>query len=120
MGKTISDNQIKRLVEKGSTVKLKGFKSNDDKVDGMIVLDNDKQLSFNRTDSTATKSTKPTGNDMPPCPKCKQGTLIKGKAAYGCSLWKTGCDFKYSFADIKAKAAGRPLTKALVLKIISG
>ena len=57
---------------------------------------------------------------MPLCPKCKKGTLIKGKSAYGCSLWKTGCDLRYSFTDIKAKAAGQKLTKALVLKIIAG
>jgi len=35
------------------------------------------------------------------CPKCKQGQLIKGKLAYGCSAYKTGCDFvlPFSFHD---------------------
>ncbi|MEO7977711.1 DNA topoisomerase 3 [Flavobacterium sp.] len=27
------------------------------------------------------------------CPKCKKGTLIKGKSAYGCSEYKAGCEF---------------------------
>lgn len=31
------------------------------------------------------------------CPLCKKGTLIKGKAAYGCSEWKSGCTFRAPF-----------------------
>ena len=53
------------------------------------------------------------------CPKCKKGTIIKGKTAYGCSAYKTGCDFRYSYDDIRAKANGQPLTKALVFKILN-
>jgi len=122
MGKKISGNQIKRLVDKGSTVKLKGFKTESGKVDGMIIISETKQPVFKSVDSTDTKATvaKPKSTDMPTCPKCKKGTLIKGKSAYGCSLWKTTCDFTYSFADIKKKAAGQKLTRDLVLKIIGG
>jgi len=29
-----------------------------------------------------------------PCPVCGQGTIIKGKTAYGCSRWKEGCTFR--------------------------
>ncbi len=29
-----------------------------------------------------------------PCPKCGQGTIIKGKVAYGCSRWREGCDYR--------------------------
>jgi len=28
------------------------------------------------------------------CPKCGKGTLLKGNAAYGCSEWKNGCDYR--------------------------
>lgn len=34
-----------------------------------------------------------------PCPKCGKGTVIKGKAAYGCSNWKNGCDFRMPFEE---------------------
>ncbi len=121
MGKKISDNQVKRLVDKGSTVKLKGFKTESGKVDGMIIINDAKQIKFKAIDSTGAKAIvkKTNSTDMPICPKCKKGNLIKGKRAYGCSLWKTNCDFNYRFADIKKKAAGRKLTKALVLEIIS-
>ena len=33
-----------------------------------------------------------------PCPECGQGTIIKGKSAYGCSRWKEGCSFRKPFA----------------------
>jgi len=29
-----------------------------------------------------------------PCPKCGNGQVLDGKKAYGCSEWKSGCDFK--------------------------
>lgn len=48
------------------------------------------------TAKTGTKSTRKTKTikvgDV--CPKCKQGHIIKGKTAYGCSRWKEGCDFR--------------------------
>lgn len=31
------------------------------------------------------------------CPKCGNGVLLKGKAAMGCSNFKTGCDFKIPY-----------------------
>ena len=34
-----------------------------------------------------------------PCPVCGQGTIIKGKTAYGCSRWKEGCTFRRSFTQ---------------------
>ncbi len=31
------------------------------------------------------------------CPKCKNGTIIKGNSAYGCSDFKLSCNFKINF-----------------------
>ncbi len=31
------------------------------------------------------------------CPKCKNGKILKGKTAYGCSEYKNGCNFKVLF-----------------------
>ncbi|MBR5652869.1 MAG: DNA topoisomerase 3 [Prevotella sp.] len=31
------------------------------------------------------------------CPLCGQGTIIKGKTAYGCSRWKEGCTYREYF-----------------------
>ncbi len=35
------------------------------------------------------------------CPQCGQGTVIKGKTAYGCSNWKNGCTYRLPFATQK-------------------
>ena len=32
-----------------------------------------------------------------PCPVCKEGHIIKGNTAYGCSNWKKGCSFRLDF-----------------------
>ena len=34
-----------------------------------------------------------------PCPICGTGTIIKGKTAYGCSNWKSGCTFRLPFPN---------------------
>ena len=34
-----------------------------------------------------------------PCPVCGQGTIIKGKTAYGCSRWKEGCTFRHPLEE---------------------
>jgi len=31
------------------------------------------------------------------CPKCGKGLVVKGKTAYGCSEWKSGCSFRLPF-----------------------
>jgi DNA topoisomerase-3 len=68
-------------------------------------------------------SKKPTSNEVPDkitCPKCHKGTILKGNTAYGCSDYKNGCDFRFSFDDIRKKAAGKPLTATLVYAILNG
>ena len=63
-------------------------------------------------------------NDQNPvkitCPKCSTGTILKGKTAYGCSDYKNGCDFVFSFNDIRKKAVGKVLSKELVYQILNG
>lgn len=31
------------------------------------------------------------------CPQCGKGTLLKGKTAYGCSEWESGCTYRIGF-----------------------
>tara|TARA_B100000809_G_scaffold266574_1_gene329994 strand:- start:850 stop:3129 length:2280 start_codon:yes stop_codon:yes gene_type:complete len=113
LDKKISEKQLIRLVNKGSTVNLKGFKRAGSKVDGMVVFDEQFTLTLKGNEA------KSNANDAMICPKCKKANIIKGKTAYGCSAYKTGCDFKFLFEDIRTKAAGQKLTKDLVYKIIS-
>ena len=39
----------------------------------------------------------PTITEGAPCPKCGKGVIIKGRIAYGCSLWREGCDWRQLF-----------------------
>jgi DNA topoisomerase-3 len=32
-----------------------------------------------------------------PCPLCGRGHIVKGKTAYGCSEWKSGCTWRKPF-----------------------
>ena len=36
-----------------------------------------------------------------PCPVCGKGHIIKGKTAYGCSEWKSGCTYRLPFSTEK-------------------
>ena len=37
------------------------------------------------------------------CPVCKKGSILKGKTAYGCSEYKSGCDFRLPFDTVITK-----------------
>ena len=110
MEKKISSNQFKRLLEKGSTVLLKGFKIDKEKVSGSLV--------FNENFELTLETPKKIQSDKMHCPKCKKGTVVKGNAAYGCSEHKAGCDFRYGFAVLRQKAGEHRLTKELVEKLL--
>ena len=118
--KKISELQLARLMKQGSTVQLKGFKENGVKVDGKLRFTKTFELILEPKTATAKKkntTSKSTGDTIP-CPKCGKGKVVKGKTAYGCSDWKAGCDFRYSFDEIRQEAAGKKMTKELVVEIL--
>ena len=113
LGKKISDNQFKRLLSKGETVALKGFKSETGKMNGCVTFNHNFELLIKLEEvKTHTKS----GALI--CPKCKKGEVIKGSSSYGCSEYKTGCDFRYTFDAIRANAVGKKMSKVLVEQLL--
>ena len=111
--KKISENQFTRLIQKGCTLNLKGFSYDGaEDVEGLIRFDEHYKLILE-------PKKKPETN-IPNCPKCKDGKIVKGKTAYGCSNHLKGCDFRFTFDEVKAKASNNPLTNALVLSILNG
>ncbi len=133
--KKISELQLVRLIEYGSTIQLKGFEENGRKVNGNLLFNDQfdlylkpkmtrKEVPFKKVDRWKAKQAKATAKTAVPdkiiCPKCEKGTVVKGSTAYGCSDWKAGCKFRYSFEDIRAKANGKGLTKELVYRILMG
>jgi DNA topoisomerase-3 len=118
--KKVSENQLIRLLDKGCTTNLKGFKTDTGLVEGLIRFDTDFNLKLEV--KSTTQPLAQSRNQEPEkirCPKCKNGYVLKGKTGYGCSEYKAGCNFVFTFDHIKKIANGKPLTKELVLKIIS-
>lgn len=113
--KKISEKQYIRLLQKGSTVNLKGFKTEVGEIEGLIRFDDQFKLILEPK-----KAIKKENSDVLTCPKCKKGTVIKGKTAYGCSRYKEGCMFRFSFDDVRQKAAGKKMSKELVYSILNG
>ncbi|MGL5690998.1 MAG: DNA topoisomerase 3 [Bacteroidales bacterium] len=72
------------------------------------VVDNERNSHLRQQVNTQTKT------EPIVCPKCKQGTILKGKTAFGCSNWKNGCELRLPFAQY-----GENLTREEMLKILS-
>jgi DNA topoisomerase-3 len=116
-GKNISENQYLRLLQKGATVNMKGFKTSGGDKEGLIRFNDNFQLVLEEkkiANASAPKKTPP----VITCPLCKKGTIIRGKTAYGCNAYKEGCDFRYSFDTLREKANKKPLTVDLVTSLL--
>ncbi len=111
--KKISEKQFIRLLQKGSTVNLKGFKTENGSVEGLLRFDDEFQLKLEPK-----KTSVKTQSEENICPKCKKGSVLKGKTAYGCSNYATGCDFKVTFETVKQEIKGGNVTKELVYSIL--
>ncbi len=111
--KKISEKQFIRLLQKGSTVNLKGFKTDNGSVEGLLRFDDEFQLKLEPK-----KTPVKTNSEESICPKCKKGTVLKGKTAYGCSNYATGCDFKVTFEAVKQEIKGQNVTKELVYSVL--
>lgn len=73
-----------------------------------------KTLSDKKASSTKPAAIKAPDSAPPPaCPVCKTGTIIKGKTAYGCSGYRTGCTFRISFV-----IEGKTLTEKQIFSLI--
>jgi DNA topoisomerase-3 len=102
-----------RLLQKGSTVNLKDFKSESGLIEGLLRFDTDFKLKL-EPKKIANTSIK---NDLS-CPKCLKGKILKGNMAYGCSDYKLGCNFKVPFDIVRSKLKDQKPTKELVYQIL--
>ena len=116
-GKKISESQYLRLVQKGSTLNIKGFKIDSETLEGLIRFEENYKLKL-EPKKTIPKTKSDTTSDVLTCPKCKKGTILKGKTAYGCGNYKLGCDFKVTFDDVRAKLQDQKPSKELVYAIL--
>ncbi|CAM1343746.1 DNA topoisomerase 3 [Tenacibaculum amylolyticum] len=120
LDKKISESQLIRLIDKGCTTNLKGWKTEQGKIEGLVRFDENFQLKLEPKNDKGANS-KAQAKSVPDtiiCPKCKKGTVLKGKTAYGCSEHTNGCTFVFPFTKIKELAKGQTLTKELVYEIL--
>lgn len=104
LGKKLTDAQVKMLVSKKKTGEIKGFTVDGTKVDGKLTLTDAGQLHFE------TSEVKPLT-----CPRCGIGEIIKGKTAWGCTNFKSGCRVRIPFEYLGKKLTDNQI-KQLVTK----
>jgi len=98
--------EIKSQPGKSSAVKGKPVRKNP------RGIKTDKESSSGNVQSEPRQKSSP-DNSVIICPVCKTGTIIKGRAAYGCSGFKTGCTFRVSF-----EVEGKKLTEKQIFNLI--
>lgn len=109
-GKELTEKQVQSLLSKGKTPTIKGLKNEQgESFDAILKLDTNNQLQIELVEKAAAK------DPFEQCPRCKQGKLLKGKAAYGCSRFREGCQFVVPF-EMGGKQLSEKQIAALLLK----
>ena len=98
--KKITTKQVATLIEKGKTTLIKGFKLDGEKVDGKLYFDESFEVKLDKSNRTPKVESSPAKLT---CPVCKQGQILKGKSAYGCSRYREGCKFVIPFGQISGE-----------------
>lgn len=116
-GKALPEKAIQALLTKGKTPMIKGLQLADraEKIDAALTLDAHLSL-----------IAQPVAQKLPvdpfaQCPKCRQGKILKGNNAYGCSRFREGCRFVVPFAlagkTLSDKTIGELLKKGKTAKL---
>ncbi|OKL38457.1 type IA DNA topoisomerase [Pontibacter flavimaris] len=109
-GKELTEKQVQALLSKGKTPAIKGFKNaQGESFDAILKLDAHNQLQLELVEKAEAK------DPFAQCPRCQQGKLLKGKAAYGCSRFREGCQFVVPF-EMGGKQLSEKQIAALLLK----
>lgn len=100
-GQNISEKQVIKLLDKGSTDVIKSFKNKEGKeFDAAIILKEDGTIGFYFPEKLK-------------CPICNKGIIIKGQKGYGCTEYKNGCKF-----FIGSTIAQKKITDSQVIKLV--
>ncbi|HZL08990.1 MAG TPA: DNA topoisomerase 3 [Prolixibacteraceae bacterium] len=103
MGKKLTDAQIRRLAEKGKTLLIKGFKQENETVDGFLEITEDFKIAFAEAET-----------EKLICPSCKTGEIVKGNSAWGCTNFRGGCKLRIPF-----ELQDKKLTESQVAQLVS-
>jgi len=123
-GKKLSEKQIFTLIEKGKTGEITGFTVNGKKVKGRVFLNgnNTPSLSISSDDpapeKNELKAPVPSPQNKPlRCRACGKGVMIKGRGAWGCSMYREGCRFIIPFERLQREFNTTELTGDILERI---
>ena len=118
-GKKLTSKQTETILKKGKSSLIKGFVINGAKAEGYIELNEAFEAIFTeKKKQSKAKIKQATPNTQKSeslrCPKCGKGIMLKGKQAYGCSEYKSGCKYVLKFSDLKSKFGTEILTAEML------
>ena len=125
-GKRLTARQVQALLTRGSTERLKGFKSKAGKpFAASLKLDSEFKVAFDFASRATQRGSAraPVSEAVLPeaaseggitCPKCGLGQLIEGKKGRGCNRYREGCNFVVWY-----EIAGKKLTEKQIATLIS-
>lgn len=73
----------------------------------------EKELKEKKPRKPRAKKEKTDSVQKPVCPLCGKGTILRGKTAYGCSEYKSGCAFRMDYATYGEGLSEEDLIKAI-------
>ena len=102
---------IEELKEQMNQIVQQGLRDNSNRRVCVTTKEDLKKRIIQKSKAKATQKTKDTKKEVKKqsssptdiagtvCPQCKEGVIIKGKSAYGCSNWKNGCNYRIPFDE---------------------
>ena len=115
----IAEDEVRVLLSGETTAELEGFMSKKGSLfSAPLKLGDDGRVVFAFADRGADRP--PQRNELPPvmlpvglpCPECEEGTVIKGRTAWGCSRWREECTWKVGFEAADGAALAAELREA--------
>ena len=102
--KKLSEKQIFQLISKKKTNWIKDFKIKESLVEARLIINKEFKIELQVKEKENIK-----------CPRCNEGIILKGKNAYGCNRFKSGCKTIIPF-EIFSKKLTNTQIKKLILK----
>ena len=101
--KKLSEKQIFQLIGKKKTNWMKDMKIKESLVEGRLIINKEFKIELQIKEEETLK-----------CPRCKEGIILKGKNAFGCNRFKSGCKTIITF-----KILGKKLKNTQIKKLIN-
>ncbi len=117
-GKSLTDKQMETLLTKEKSGKISGFEFEGKKIKGNLNLTKAFTVELEPEVQKAAINTNQIENKPLTCPKCRQGIMLKGKSAYGCSRFREGCNFVIPFKVLENDHNTYNLTQSVLNKIL--